>query len=231
MGCSYVWEPQPVVYPCTNAVRNTKDLIAPVSAECREAVYDKKNPEALFATCFRGLDKIEQQRFVFMNMLEKLKQHSQPLNQVVEHFNHIGLIDVPLDAPPPSDPESTRSTPSARQQGTRTILRARPQYPSPAAVPEAADVRKPSWIFSRLMWALRKFAEGLIEASIMVAKVVFGQFMKAIQPNVGFSGPWPTITWTIETDAFEYETLKVFVEKFRLLQFGEAPSDLLDAVC
>lgn len=218
-------------------IKDTRDLIQSITEECHNAAYNKKDPEALFTACFRGLDRIEQKRFVLMNMLEKLKQHSQPLNpdsepltQVVDHFNRIGLTDIQLDAP--DDPNAP--APSAPSRGRFVTPPGggprrwqQTDSPPPEQPPEDADARRPSWIFSRLMWALRKCAEGLIDASIMVVKVVFGQFMKAIRPNVGFSGPWPTITWTIQTEAFEYETLKAFVEKFRSLQSGETPADVL----
>jgi len=95
-------------------VQNTRKVIQDISKDFQ--AYDKKNPEALFTACFRGLDKIEQNRFVLMNMLEKLKQHNglpgqvvPNIGQVVQHFNNIGVTDIrpnnvplPADLPPPS---------------------------------------------------------------------------------------------------------------------------------
>ena len=134
---------------------------------------ETSDPQILFERSLRSLDRLERFRFVIDNLLETVKRDDS-LNNILQTYYDVGLIT--RRANDPTLPTEKRVNPWPWNRSAGDFLR-------------------------KIMRGLKKLALTLFEILVNALKAIPRLAEIEIRPNVGISGPFPTIQFDFDLKA------------------------------
>jgi hypothetical protein len=164
------------------------------------------DPKKLIRTAFKALDEIEQRSLVIQNLLEAVKR-GEEFSDVLGTYEGLGLTGPIILSPVQKQDETPEKRTSA--QAKRKNPGGRPKIEEPEsgglpAMPDAPGGRLGRFLM-KLAGALRRFVLWLYEVICNALAAITD--VVEVQPNIGFVGGIPSLSFSIETGALSVRDL------------------------
>jgi hypothetical protein len=147
----------------------------------------KPDPASVFKKALGALSEIEKERFLRENQLEAIKR-GESLSEIAERYNALKLSSLEVSNIPREAPPSAEST---------------KEVPNPPASSMAAGN-----LLQRLLARLKKVSVKVMQLLVNAMKVI-PKFV-GIKPSVGFSGPFPSLSFQIDLEAQPLTLFELF---------------------
>ena len=160
-------------------VRVAKNMQAWATTEVNGLIDAKvKYPSAeqLLTRAMAALTEADRHQFLLINLLEGLKRGETPA-KIIEKYNEIGLIDIPVEPP---------------------------TYRGVMPGPQTADAQhpplKPVFLIRKMMNVLASMCGQLIKIAILAAKAIADRVKIKFKPVVGTAAFLPSLSFLLEPE-------------------------------
>jgi hypothetical protein len=147
---------------------------------------EKTEPASIFQKGLTALSDLEKERYLLENLLEAVKR-GESLRNVLERYNTLKLTNYEISNVARESPTSTKSLPSS-SGGAGSLLR-------------------------QLLGRLKKVAIKIMQLLTNALRVI-PKFM-SIKPSIGFSGPFPTLSFQLDLQTESLNLYELFQDLTR----------------
>jgi hypothetical protein len=149
---------------------------------------EKPEPASVFQKGLTALADLEKERYLLENLLEAVKR-GESFRNVLERYNNLKLTDYQITNVPRENTTSTKSnTLPSSSSGAGNLLR-------------------------QLLGRLKKVSLKIMQLLVNVLKVI-PKFM-SIKPSIGFSGPFPTLSFQLDLQTESLNLYELFQDLTR----------------